>query len=47
MADGAVLFGSCCDTGLLPIPRVPSLVQAGCSLFLSGLPHPHIRCSYL
>ena len=44
MADGVVLFGSRGDAGLLPVSCVSSLVQAGCSLFLSSLPYPHIWC---
>jgi hypothetical protein len=47
VADGAVLFGSCGDAGLLPVPRVSSLVQAGCSLFVPSFPHPHLWCPYM
>lgn len=47
MADGVVLFRSRGDASVLPIPYLPSLVQAGRSLLFSCIPHPYIWCSHM
>lgn len=42
MADGVVVFGSRGDAGVLPVPYISSLVQAGRPLLLFSIPHPYI-----